>query len=131
MAKLSNGIEYYNSFFPPAFGEYLINNGFITDLRGSALYFQKNATVLIVMHNNIDVFIAHPEATDPSQRFQFDHQIPDIYQCKNIFAFIELMDAHKIQPITEFVNNASKIDKQLGVEADFLLNSIAYLKTLS
>lgn len=127
MKSLSNGLQYDNQNFDPAFGEYLLGNGFKANYQGRILFFYNNKMRLQVAGPNLDLFIYQPDANVKTEREKmiFSQSHFGIAHM-DMFMWMMLMHSMNIVSLSQFLQNAKQQDHQLYTEAKLLIRSLVH-----
>lgn len=127
MKSLSNGLQYDNPNFDPAFGEYLLGNGFKANYQGRILFFYNNKMRLQVAGPNLDLFIYHPDANVKTERekmvfsqshFGFAHM--------DMFMWMMLMHVMNVVNLKDFAKKALGENKQVALESKQLVRFLIH-----
>lgn len=104
MAKLSNGTEYINIYFPVSHAEYLLSNGFKCTAILNMLHFAKDHIALYVKNDTLDMMIYQSDKNKwlPTQSHSGISELNHF----NWIMLLQLMGAQK-------ANHRSQIQKAL------------------
>lgn len=129
MKKLSNGIEFDNSYFQPAFGEYLISNGFKTSYQGHVLTFYTAALSIRILNNNIDVFEWKHDADKTKEQWVFVRSMFG-YAHMDLFMWMMLMHVMNVVKLNDFMKRAASSNPQERLEAKKLVEWMVHTHIL-
>lgn len=123
MTKLSNGFHYHNPKLPAEFAEYLLHNLFLVKTERNVLHFSKGPIEIRISGNCLDIYVY-----DPILLMAHEHVFSVTGLNKlDLNRFILLMHSTGAQNISEFPANAAVLDKQLGAEAKFIVETLIHL----
>jgi len=121
--KLTNGAEFMNPNFSAEFGEFLLANGFSCQVNKSQIKFHKDDKLLVVINDQVDLYIFHPEEEgQEAEKWVYEQSHIGISHF-NLFGWIFLMHIMSILKISDFISNAKRAGVQNAVEADFIIKT--------
>ena len=119
--------QYTNPCFKVEFGDYLLAVNYKISSTSLSLAFYNGDKMIHVRNDSIDVFDINPTPLLPAvEKFIHINSFTGISRL-NIFDFIMLMHAVKVQDVNTAVEEAAKQNAQLGTEMKTLVKNISSL----